>query len=76
MTIPLVIHYVVLFSAFAMAWFLVLLILLPIGLGDVDPETGAPLKAYFARKALWSSIIAALLWLIFYFAIRSGWLEL
>jgi predicted secreted protein len=75
MTIPGFIHYVVLFSAYAVLWFLVFFCLLPIGLGEVDPETGAPLRPYLGKKALWASAIAAVLWLIFYFAIGFGWLE-
>ena len=76
MNIPGFLHYVVLFSAFAVLWFLALFCLLPIGLGDVDPETGAPLRPHVKRKALWATIIAAVLWLAFYFAIGFGWLEL
>ena len=55
MTIPGFLHYVVLFSAYAVCWFLALFCLLPIGLGEVDPETGAPLNAHFKRKALWAT---------------------
>ena len=76
MTIPGFLHYVVLFSAYAVAWFLALFCLLPIGLGDVDPETGAPLRPHFKPKIIAATIIAAVLWLIFYFAIGFGWLEL
>jgi predicted secreted protein len=76
MTIPGFLHYVVLFSAYAVLWFLALFCLLPIGLGEVDPETGAPLNPYFKRKALWATGIAAVLWVIFYIAIGFGWLEL
>ena len=76
MNIPGFLHYVVLFSAFAVLWFLALFCLLPIGLGEVDPETGAPLRSHFKRKVLWATIIAAVLWLVFCFAIGFGWLEL
>lgn len=76
MTIPGFLHYVVLFSAYAVLWFLVLFCLLPIGLGAVDPETGAPLRPHFKRKALWATMVAAVLWLAFYLAIGFGWLEL
>ena len=69
-------HYVVLFSAYAVCGSLALFCLLPIGLGERDPETGAPLNAHLGKKALWASVIAAVLWLIFYFAIGFGWLEL
>src|SRR6185437_16425033 len=73
-TIPGFIHYVVLFSFYAVCWFLVLFCLLPIGLGEVDAETGAPLKANFGKKALWATGVAAVLWLVFYFSIGFGWL--
>jgi predicted secreted protein len=76
MTVPGLLHYVVLFSAYAVLWFLALFCLLPIGLGDIDPETGAPLRPHFKRKALSATIIAAGLWVAFYFAIGFGWLEL
>ena len=69
-------HYVVLFSAYAVLWFLALFCMLPIGLGEVDPETGAPLNPNFKRKAVWATGLAAVLWLVFYFAIGFGWLEL
>ena len=76
MTIPGFLHYIVLFSAYAVLWFLALFCMLPIGLGEVDPETGAPLNPNFKRKAIWATGVAAVLWLVFYFAIGFGWLEL
>ncbi|HKY18475.1 MAG TPA: DUF1467 family protein [Rhizomicrobium sp.] len=70
-------HYVVLFSAYAVLWFIVLFCLLPIGMGGpVDPETGAPLNPMLKQKALAAAVIAAVLWVIFYAAIGFGWLEL
>ena len=76
MTIPGFLHYIVLFSAYAVLWFLCLFCMLPIGLGEVDPETGAPLNPHFKRKAIWATGLAAVRGLIFYFAIGFGWLEL
>ena len=76
MTIPGLLHYIVLFSAYAVLWFLALFCMLPIGLGEVDPDTGATLNPHFKRKAIWATGIAAVLWLGFYFAIGFGWLEL
>jgi predicted secreted protein len=75
MTIPGFVHYVVLFSAYAVLWFLALFCLLPIGLGEVDPETGAPLNPQFGRKALWATGIAAAAWIVFYLFVGFGWLE-
>jgi predicted secreted protein len=60
------IHGAVLVSAFLILWFLALFCLLPIGLGAVDPQTGAPLNAHLLRKAGYATAIAAVLWLIFY----------
>ena len=70
-------HYVVLFSAYAVLWFLCLFCLLPVGLGaERDPDTGAPLTPMLKKKAAIASGIAALLWAGFYAAIRFGWFEL
>ena len=77
MTIALFLHYVVLFSACAVLWFLCLFCLLPVGLGaERDPDSGAPLSPMLKKKALIASVIAAVLWLAFYAAIAFGWLEL
>ena len=77
MSLPSFLHVVVLFSAYAVLWFLCLFCLLPVGLGsERDPESGAPLNPQLAKKALIASIAAAILWLAFYLAIGFGWLEL
>ena len=77
MTIAQGLHYVVLFSAYAVIWFLVLFCLLPVGLGsERDPESGAPLQPMLKKKMLWSTGIAAVVWAAFYAAIGFGWLEL
>jgi predicted secreted protein len=69
-------HYVVLFSAYAVLWFLCLFCLLPLGMGsERDPQTGAPLEPRLGRKALWACAIAAILWLVFYLFVGFGWLE-
>ncbi len=74
---PHFLHYVVLFSAYAVLWFLCLFCLLPIGLGaERDPESGAPLNPMLGRKALIATGIAVVLWVGFYVAIGFGWLEL
>jgi predicted secreted protein len=71
------IHYVVLFSAYAVLWFLCLFCLLPIGLGaERDPDSGAPLNPMLGKKALIATGIAAVLWVGFYAAIGFGWMEL
>ena len=77
MTLPQGIHYIVLFSAYAVLWFLCLFCLLPIGLGaERDPESGAPLNPMLGRKALIATGIAAVLWAGFYAAVGFRWLEL
>jgi predicted secreted protein len=77
MTIAQGLHYVVLFSAYVVIWFIVLFCLLPVGLGsELDPETGAPLQPMLKKKMLWASIIAAIVWAVFYVVIGFGWLEL
>lgn len=70
-------HYVVLFSAYAVLWFLCLFCLLPVGLGaERDPDTGAPVSPMLGKKALIASVIAAVLWVGFYAAIGFGFFEL
>ena len=77
MSIAVLLHYVVLFSAYAVLWFLCLFCLLPVGLGaERDPDTGAPLNPMLKKKALIASAIAAVLWVAFFAAIHFGWLEL
>ena len=70
-------HYVVLFSAYAVLWFLCLFCLLPVGLGsERDPDSGAPLNPMLKQKALIASALAAVIWVGVYAAIGFGWLEL
>ncbi len=72
----LIVHWAVLVSAFLIFWFLALFCLLPVGLGDVDPETGAPLNPMLGRKALIATGVAAVLWIVFYALILFGVLDL
>ena len=70
-------HYIVLFSAYAVLWFLCLFCLLPVGLGsERDPDSGAPLNPMLKQKALIASGLAAVIWVGFYAAIGFGWMEL
>lgn len=69
MIITQIVHGSVLVSAFVVLWFLALLVLLPIGIGDCDPATGAPKHPQLARKALYATAIAAVLWAGFYLCI-------
>jgi predicted secreted protein len=59
------VHWAVLVSAFLGLWFLALFCLLPVGLGEVDPQTGAPRSPMLLRKALIATAIAGVLWLVF-----------
>lgn len=70
------IHGAVLVSAFAILWFLALFCVLPIGLGAVDPETGAPLSPRLGFKVLLATGIAVVLWIAFYAAIALKIVEL
>ena len=64
--ILLAVHGAVLLSAFLGFFFLSLFCLIPIGLGEVDPETGAPLSPMLGRKILIALGIAVVAWAIFY----------
>ena len=70
------VHGAVLLSAFAILWFLALFCLFPIGLGEVDAETGAPVSPMLGRKALIALGIASVLWIAFYALIKTGALQL
>jgi len=71
-----IVHGSVLVGGFVIFWFLALFCLLPVGLGEVDPETGAPLSPFLLRKVGIATAIAALLWVGFYALILTGVLEL
>jgi predicted secreted protein len=70
------VHWAVLISAFLGFWFLSLFCLLPVGLGEVDPDTGAPLSPMLLRKAGYATAIAAVLWVIFFIVLQMGFLDL
>jgi predicted secreted protein len=75
--VTLFLHYVVLFSAYAVLWFLCLFCLLPVGLGaERDPDSGAPLSPMLKKKAQIATVVAAVLWVGFFASIHFGWLEL
>ena len=77
MTIADGLHYVVIFSAYVVFWFITLFCLLPVGLGsERDPDTGAPLNPMLKKKMFWATGIAFVLWAVFYAFIGFGWLEL
>jgi len=71
-----VVHASVLVGAYVIFWFLALFCLLPVGLGEVDPETGAPLSPKLLLKAGIATAIAAVLWVGFYILIAFGVFDL
>jgi predicted secreted protein len=71
-----IVHGSVLFGAYVIFWFLALFCLLPVGLGEVDPETGAPRSPRLLLKAGIATAIAAALWVVFYALIATGVLDL
>lgn len=71
-----IVHGSVLISAYVILWFLALFCLFPVGLGEVDPQTGAPLKPYILRKMGIATAIATVLWIIFYVLILLHVVEL
>lgn len=71
-----IVHGSVLIGAYVIFWFLALFCVLPVGLGPVDPETGAPLKPMLLRKAAIATVVAAVLWIVFYALILTDVLEL
>jgi predicted secreted protein len=71
-----IVHGSVLVGGYVIFWFLALFCLLPVGLGEVDTETGAPLSPMLLRKAAIATVIAAVLWVAFYALIAFGVLDL
>jgi predicted secreted protein len=75
------VHDVALFGAFAILWFLALLIVLPIGAGGHDAsvagaDPGAPARPRILFKAGLATGIAIVLWAIFYLLIALGVLDI
>ena len=77
-------HWVVLAGAYIILWFLVLQILLPIGIkarhesGEevhALADAGAPSNPRIVFKALLATVIAAVLWLVFYALVLTGHID-
>ena len=66
----------VLVSAYVILWFLRLFCLFPVGLGEFDPQTGAPISPRLGLKALIATGIATVLWVVFYALILSKVVDL
>jgi len=71
-----IVHASVLVGAYVVFWFLALFCLLPVGLGEVDPETGAPLSPKLFLKAGIATAVAMVLWAGFYVFIAFGVFDL
>lgn len=71
-----IVHASVLVGAYVVFWFLALFCLLPVGLGKVDSETGAPLSPKLLLKAGIATAIAAVLWVGFYILIAIHVIDL
>ena len=76
MTIQDVVHPTVLLCTFAGFWFLCFFCLIPVGLGEVDRETGSPKATGLKWKALCATVVATVLTAGFYAMILAGWLDL
>lgn len=70
------VHGAVLLSSFLGFFFLSLFCLIPVGLGEVDPETGAPRSPQLVKKALIALGIACVLSAVFYALIALKILDL
>ena len=68
---------------YAVIWFMVLFIMLPIGLrtqgdeGEIVPGThaGSPARLSMKRKAKWVTVWATLVWALVAAIILSGWIS-
>lgn len=78
-------HWVVLVGAYVILWFLMLQILLPIGIkapheagetASALADPGAPENPRILLKALIASLVAAVLWLVFYGLALTGYINL
>lgn len=61
---------------YVIAWWLVFFMMLPVGVKTADkPEVGhaasAPMKPMLVRKALATSVIAAVIWAVIYWIVES-----
>ena len=66
---------------YALIWFVVLFTVLPWGIQIPDnPEPGhapsAPVNPRIGLKLMATSVIAAIIWVIVWYAMRSGWISL
>jgi len=74
-----------LLAIYFVAWWVVFFMTLPFGvrnraevgeIGDEVPgsDPGAPVATLLVRKALWTTVISAVLFAVALYAYRSGWL--
>ncbi len=66
---------------YVIIWWTVLFAVLPVGtrpVAEADPATGwrgAPAQPRIARKALWTTVIATTLWIMFLVIQATGWIS-
>lgn len=69
------------FVLYVLIWWTALFAVLPIGTKPVaEPDKvtgwrGAPSSPQIGRKVIWTTIVAAVLWLICYGVISAGWIS-
>ena len=69
-------------ASYLILWWLALFLVLPIGVrGQAEEdaveegtEPGAPVVSNIGRKALWATLIAAVLFVVLYQIVYGGWL--
>jgi predicted secreted protein len=66
---------------YVIVWWVTLFAILPLWVapaepGDLGHAAGAPKQPWLARKALVTSVAAAVIWLLIYALLRSSWLSL
>ena len=65
-------------TVFLCIWWIVIFAILPFGVRQADPDdpaysVGAPAKPMLWRKALFTTILSVVLWLLLDAVILSGW---
>ncbi len=65
---------------YVLVWWVTLFAVLPLWVAPADPgdpghATGAPKQPLLLRKALVTTLVSAVIWLIIYALVRSPWLS-
>ena len=64
------------FVLYVIIWWVVIFAVLPWGIRPADPgdpgaESGAPKNPLIWKRALWTSLVAALIWLVLFWVIEA-----